>query len=167
MTRQHPRSHVCLAIACALVCASCATAQPGGGNAATTSAPPATAPSFVFRTIVPAPASGASVAELGQAAAAGLSAACLDTRQQMVAVLHAPDSFDPQTGIYAISATLGLLPPVSGPLPWPENSYAVTRALPGLDAAARKKMALETVEVTARLLCRTIATQGAPDAKKP
>lgn len=169
--RLNPRAHLCLAIASALACASCATAQTGesavqAANPAPPAASPSPTPTFVFRTIVPAPASGASVAELGQAAAAGLNAACLNTQQQMVAVLHAPDSFDPQTGIYAISATLGLLPPFSGPLPWPEDSYAVTRALAGLDAAARKKMALDTVELTAKLLCRTIATQGAASAKK-
>ncbi|RYF32935.1 MAG: hypothetical protein EOO21_06295 [Comamonadaceae bacterium] len=115
----------------------------------------------MFRSIVPAPSSGATVAELGQATARGLSKACLSDKPQMVAVLHAPDSLDAGTGIYAVSVTVGLLPPSDGPLQWPQDSYAITSALAGLDAAGRKKLALETTEAAARALCRTIATQRA------
>lgn len=123
--------------------------------------PDAPAPTFLFRSIVTAPSSGATVAELGQATARGLSLACLSDKQQMVALLHAPDSFGVDTGIYAISVTLGLLPPSNGPLQWPQDSYAITSALPGLDAAGRKKLALDTTEAAARALCRTVAAQRA------
>lgn len=131
-------------------------------NAHAQSTPPG-APelTFMFRSIVTAPSSGATVAELGQATAKGLSQACLSDRQQMVAVLHAPDSLDASTGIYAVSATVGLLPPSDGPLQWPQDSYAMTSAVAGLDAAGRKKLALDATEAAARALCRMVAAQRA------
>lgn len=153
MLNRRPLSLVILVGMCLLVCASVVSAQ---------TATPPTPPTFMFRPIVTAPASGATAAELGQATAKGLSRACLSDKQQMVVVLHAPDSFDPGTGIYAVSVTIGLLPPSDGPLQWPPDSYAVTSALSGLDATGRKKLALDTTEAASMALCRTVASQRSP-----
>lgn len=68
----------------------------------------------------------------------------------------APDSYDATTGIYAISATVDLLPRSTGPLLWPEDAYAVTRAAQGLNPDQRKQMALDTVRQASSALCRIL-----------
>lgn len=119
-----------------------------------------------FRSIVPAPNSGATPAELGAATGEGLTPVCVKPTHNLTAVLHAPDVYDAATGIYAISATVGLLPRTSGPLLWPEDAYAVTRAAQGLDPAQRKQLALETVRQASAALCRTMAAPASSQAPR-
>lgn len=111
--------------------------------------------------LLPAAFGGATVVELGQATVRGLSEAFLSAKPPMVAVLHAPDRFDASTGTYAVSLAVGLLPPSDVPLQLPQESYAITSALAGLDANSRKKLALDTTEAAAQALCCTVATQRA------
>ncbi|MBS0425652.1 MAG: hypothetical protein JSR41_00010 [Proteobacteria bacterium] len=113
-------------------------------------------PAVNFRSIVPAPNSGASAAELGAATGQGLNPQCVKPGREWTVVLHAPDSYDATTGIYAISATVGLLPRSTGPLLWPEDAYAVTRAAQGLNPDQRKQMALDTVRQASSALCRIL-----------
>lgn len=136
-----------LALACAAPIASMAQQQPLPTGAVD------------LRTVVPAPASGASVAEIGAAVASGLNPQCVPAGRDWTAVVHAPDANDDAAGIYAISATVGRTPRAPGPLLWPDDAYAVTRAAQNLDPAKRKQFALDTIRQAAIGLCRVISTQ--------